>query len=535
VSLPVATASPLELLDGAFALVRRGGGARLLRSCAAAAPLAFGAIALHYFERVEGVHALRPAFALGLVLAFVSRCLHASRIAREYALLERPSLPVCEPEAPAIDIALSSAVVGFGLVIWLWPFAALATLSPYAVAAALPFAALRGAVAPSWLARAACAKERGLAAFGQAFDDTSGMRAVFLIVELVTLFGTLGLFANLYAATSMLLLLGRSFLGLDVAFVEAFLSLDNGLMIVLLGALVFVAFEPLRAAISAQAFVDARSRRDGADLQAAIAAAIAHSQPRRRGPRGSLPPSAAALLVLGGLLGAAASTRAQPVPPPAATADAPEASQTRASDDEVRHEVSAIVGRPEFREFAEGDSHTLRQLIDKLMKWLQDQRDGDRDEPFGKSLRLPEISPWVLMAVLLVLLGLVAVQVARSRGAAARPAQAGKQSPVAAVREPAQMLDEAAELAARGDFHAALRALYLATLFRLDRLRLVDYEPSKTNWQYTRALPRGELRKAFAAFTRIFDRAWYGHLPATQQDYEQCRALVASIDAARSA
>jgi hypothetical protein len=91
------------------------------------------------------------------------------------------------------------------------------------------------------------------------------------------------------------------------------------------------------------------------------------------------------------------------------------------------------------------------------------------------------------------------------------------------------LLDEAARLAAGGDARGALRALYLATLFALDRNRLIEYEPSRTNWQYLRSLPQGDVRQAFAAFTRIFDHKWYGHEPATLDDYRACRRLADRI------
>ena len=74
-----------------------------------------------------------------------------------------------------------------------------------------------------------------------------------------------------------------------------------------------------------------------------------------------------------------------------------------------------------------------------------------------------------------------------------------------------------------------LRALYLATLASLDRGRLIEFEPSKTNWQYIRAMPRGEARKLFADFTVIFDRKWYGHEPANADDYAACRRLAEQI------
>jgi hypothetical protein len=46
---------------------------------------------------------------------------------------------------------------------------------------------------------------------------------------------------------------------------------------------------------------------------------------------------------------------------------------------------------------------------------------------------------------------------------------------------------------------------------------------------YIRAIPQGEVRQLFAAFTRIFDSTWYGHAPATVEDYHECRRLAERI------
>jgi len=519
-------AGPLELLDGALLAVRRGGGKQLLRAWAGAAPLGLLALAIYYLERVEGVRSLRPLFAPLLVLAFHARAYSLSRVARGYALLLRPSLPVSEPPTPALDVLYTASVVELGLLLWLFPLAGLAVLSPFAVGAALPFLSLRGAVAPSWLARASCARERGFAAFGQAFDDTSGVRGAFAIVLLLANLGMLGLFGNLYAFTSFGLMLGNSLLGLDVGFVSSFLSPDNTLVLLLVASATLVLMEPLWAAISAQAFVDARSRRDGADLHAAVDAAIAAAEPRSRRLRGSEPPIAAAGVWLLLTLAATSVSHAQPSQPSIVTADAPEATAPPDADDErVQRELTTILAQPEFREFAEHDSRSLRELIDKLVDWLDGLDDKEHPREERTSLHLPKLSGWVLMALAAVALALIAVYVTRDRKLSRTGAAAKLELSPAATSEPATLLDDAARLAAAGDFRAALRSLYLATLFALDRARLIEYEPSKTNWQYTRSLPRGELQTTFAAFTRIFDRTFYGHEAATREHYERCRQL----------
>lgn len=521
---------PLEILDGALLAVRTAGAGPLVRAWAGSAPLAFCALGIYYLERVEGIRTLRPLFALLLVLGWWLRALVLSGSARAYALAIRATLPLPPPEETArrIDILCTASVVAIGLWVWLWLLVVAALIAPLATAGVLPFIALRGAVAPSWLARSACARERGLAAFGQAFDDTSGMRGVFLIVEMLALFGAIGLFGNLYALLSFVLLIGHALLGLDVAFVSSFLSPDNTLVLLLVATATLLVFEPLRAAISAQAFVDARSRRDGADLHAAVDAAIERSAQRSRTSLRSEPPGAAALVLL--VMMCAGSARAQE-PQGADAVASPRVAN--AQDDRVRGEVDTILAQREFREFAEGDSRSIRDLFERLFRWL-DQLDEEKNKDHDRSdIKLPAVSPWVLMAIALIALCVIAIYVARGRPT--RPAAGGAVEPAAPGdltlpgTQPLSLLDEAARLAALGDARGALRALYLATLFALDRNRLIEYEPSRTNWQYLRSLPPGDVRQAFAAFTRIFDHKWYGHEPATLDDYRACRQLADRI------
>jgi hypothetical protein len=523
--------APLDLLDASLLTVRRGGSAQLLQAWGAGLPVALAAIGLYYVERVEGIRNLRLPFALALVLAFLARSVLLSRVARRYALAVRPSLPVATPQPAWSDVVVTSAVVGLGLWLWLWPLAGMALVAPLAVAAVWPFLALRGAVAPSWLARASCASERGFAAFGQAFDDTSGMRGAFMIVEALALFGAVFAFINAYALLALLLLLGNALLGMEVAFVSSFLSVDNAFMLLVLAAFVLTLMEPLRAAISAQAFVDARSRRDGADLHAAVDAAFASAAPRSRLQRGSSPPRAAALFLLASCALAPGLAHAQSGEADDNSAEEQAAvEQETAADEQVRGRVDEILRRSEFREFAERDTGWLGGLFERFTQWLKSlARDENEDARRHDDGATGPVSPWAWMAVALVALLLIAVY-ATSRGRGALPASArGKDATPLLADEPLTLIDDAAAHAARGDLRAALRALYLATIASLDRGRLIEFDSSKTNGQYIRAMPRGPARALFSDFTAIFDRTWYGHEPATSEDYAACRRLAEQI------
>jgi hypothetical protein len=146
-------------------------------------------------------------------------------------------------------------------------------------------------------------------------------------------------------------------------------------------------------------------------------------------------------------------------------------------------------------------------------------------------VQLPDLSPWVLMALAVIALCLIALYAARGRRTVALPARraAAVASELPATVAPLSLLDEAALLAARGDLRGALRALYLANLLMLDRKQLIEFEPWKTNGMYIGAMRDGEVRQLFSAFTRIFDRTWYGHEPATDVEYQECRRLAERI------
>src|SRR5690606_29211931 len=94
--------------------------------------------------------------------------------------------------------------------------------------------------------------------------------------------------------------------------VETFLSPGNTFVLLCIGALALLAFEPVRAALSASCYVDARVRAEGLDLRAAIEDAIAHSTRRPRSERDA---QKAAAVVLALACCAAGPALAQEPPP----------------------------------------------------------------------------------------------------------------------------------------------------------------------------------------------------------------------------
>jgi len=329
---------PLDMLDRALLLVRRGGPGFVARSLAGGLLLAAAGLLVYYVERVEGIRGIRPLLAFVLVLSWWGRALLGASAARHAARLLWDAVQIPEGAGRPVDVIRTASVVGLGVWVWLWLLVGASLLGTLAVPFVLPVLALRGAIAPSWLARAGCTTDGGFRAFARAVGDTSGKRAGTITVEQMILLGAIGLAINIFGTLAVFLLLGRSFLGLDVAFVESFFSIRNVFLMLGLGSVALVLLEPLRAAVSAIVYVDARVRQDGLDLRALVDDALEAGQRRGVAAKVTSAPSSpgserastktaaalAALLAVGvgsAMVGGASPAQAQPqvgADPPAA-------------------------------------------------------------------------------------------------------------------------------------------------------------------------------------------------------------------------
>ncbi|GAB4112585.1 MAG: hypothetical protein OHK0013_48420 [Sandaracinaceae bacterium] len=551
----LAPAGPIERIDRAFVLVRRGGFAAVGRALVAGALPALVLQTVYYAERVEGVGLLRLPGALALVLAFCARSWLLAGVARIYVRSLSEHAPVSPAAGGWISVSRTAVVVGLGLWVWSWGIAISALGGPIGIGFFLPFLALRGLVAPSWLARAACAPESGWRAFWRALSDTRHQRTESFFVEAGLLSGGLGLAVNLYGVFAAAVLVGRSFLGLELALVDEFLSLRNTYVLLAVTLTAAVLLEPLRAALSAQVYVDARVRAEGLDLRAALDEAIARTSPTGRG-RGAV--AAAALLVL--IVGAARARADVPPPVPRHADEAapdeaarvqgeplptqgsaagmqahtPPPAATAAADAQARETARAILARDIFRDVDDRRGDGLGALIERLLAWIFEQELPESDAsppPNLPELPLPgpELFLGLGVAISAAVMVFLAVTHRRDAPTAAPSGPHAENVTDPRDRAPDDWLAEASALAAEGRFGEALRALYLATLVALDRRAWIRFEPSLTNWQYLRQMPSGEVREAFRDLTRTFDVKVYGAERASPEDYLRCRDLAEQI------
>jgi hypothetical protein len=403
-----------------------------------------------------------------------------------------------------------------GACVWALPLLWIGRHSVFVLLLCLPFMSLRGALMPSLLARAACSSESGWAALRRAWGDARGVRPLLLgLWSLASLCQPL-LMANLFAVATILLVLGNNVLGLDVAALGAFLSPDNDVVLLFFLGLSAVLLEPLRAALSAIAYCDARQRIDGSDLHATIDN-LAALLKRTQRPTGRVVSGVVAVgLAVVVLAAASAVVHAEPV-----------------SDQTVREHTQGILQRQEFQDF-DGVEPPRWGFVEWLKHWLQVERERER-EP-AKLPRFELALPYALVIVIsaLLLVGVLGYALWQARALAKQGAAASggaeNAGAEAALSSPVGLqLAAAARASAAGDYAQALRVLYSACLHALARSHAFRIEPARTNGEYVRAVAVGPAREAFSALTGLFEPVCYGERAADAHDYAHAEQLAKAL------
>jgi len=192
----------------------------------------------------------------------------------------------------------------------------------------------------------------------------------------------------------------------------------------------------------------------------------------------------------------------------------------------------------------------LGRGIRNLLDWLF----SSKGKPGAPSGRGADEVDWITGVKILIYL-VVAGAVAWLAWFGARLWQRRRPRPVAVVAAAAEVPDLTAEnvsaaalpedgwlalardLAGRGEFRQAIRAIYLAELAHLAQRELVRLAEAKSNRDYLRELDRRArglpgVRDAFAETVSDFDRVWYGRHEATAATLERTEARMAELRSA---
>ena len=189
----------------------------------------------------------------------------------------------------------------------------------------------------------------------------------------------------------------------------------------------------------------------------------------------------------------------------------------QASAEEVRRAVEEVLGRPEYRQAASGDS-LLDRLFDAVMEQLGRLllrlagQGGDGSWVGSLVLAWRTLSRF-------------------RRGHTVDPVVDGPTG-----RPARDWGTEAAEHAAAGRYRDALRCRYRETVALLAGAGLLEEIPGRTTGEYAAeladALP--SAGSAFDRLTRLFEAAWYGRRTVTAEDLQEGLDAQAAVVAAGS-
>jgi hypothetical protein len=204
----------------------------------------------------------------------------------------------------------------------------------------------------------------------------------------------------------------------------------------------------------------------------------------------------------------------------------------------IKSELRDILRTGGFESEAGGNSALARAGIwisnqwNRFTEWLR------RFFSFGGRFAAGSspILPYVLVVGLILLIAYAiayALQRYRpgSRVTMRKPAVGSVVEPEeSAAAEPDAWIEAAKRHAAARDFRRAYRAAFIAILIRLDRRGSIRFERSKTNGDYVRSL-RGapDLLAFLRPLANDFDARWYGHVEATEQDFQTLLARYESV------
>ncbi|MBN1458778.1 MAG: DUF4129 domain-containing protein [Armatimonadetes bacterium] len=207
---------------------------------------------------------------------------------------------------------------------------------------------------------------------------------------------------------------------------------------------------------------------------------------------------------------------------------------SEARPEEARAVLASVLAQREFRPgLAQRLRAYLYRLGLELLEWLIARFPGLDPGLVGA---LASIVGWVIVAVVAAL---VLYLLARVLGLSA---PTWRRAEVATTPEPererakthADWLAEAEVALRAGDYQAALRALHMAALVRLDELGVVSYQQAATDGQLVRQLRRtGRTAEAEAllGLNRLFALAWYGERRMGPTEYEAAHAHWRELEA----
>lgn len=174
------------------------------------------------------------------------------------------------------------------------------------------------------------------------------------------------------------------------------------------------------------------------------------------------------------------------------------------------------------------DERFHRSPVDRLKTWATD-RIAEMAAGLARLAAANNAIKLALALGFLVLVGTVVLLGARGAMRSLTPDSSLDKHLPRPVTAPAAQV-EARARAEAGDFRTALHYLLLATLLELQERGVLQLAPGLTNREYVGALAQKppaapSIDRPLLELVDAFDRAWYGHLSVSREEYDRYQAL----------
>ncbi len=215
--------------------------------------------------------------------------------------------------------------------------------------------------------------------------------------------------------------------------------------------------------------------------------------------------------------------------------------QAAAPDTRARQRLDDVL---RDRAFHEAEPNIVQRQVIRAQSWVGEQvrrlfRPFQRARPPNAPADTPGAgplarlfaalgSPIILILLVLVLAAVIAFFI--TRRFRTRKKKAKEEAPLP-PRTAAEWWQHADALATRGDYRAAIRALFLGTLTELDERRLVPFDRALTDREYLREAQRQQrwLIEPLRPFVRLVEEIVYANAPCHAAEYATARGYMDAV------
>lgn len=192
-----------------------------------------------------------------------------------------------------------------------------------------------------------------------------------------------------------------------------------------------------------------------------------------------------------------------------------------------RANISDILARPEFQTAKKEKTpfeKLLEWLADQFVRWITRIAPG-ADVKSSKYATILQIVLYVAIGAGLLWLGWILYRRFLKREPV-EETDKGRRVILGEVLDEKttveELMAEAAKFAQAGDYRQAIRKVYIALLYDMDKREVIRIEPSLTNREYLRAV-RAQIRlyPPMRDLTDRFDLIWYGQGTVGAEEYDE--------------